>query len=162
MQEQLKNKAISEAKNACMLASQAIGRADKGRAPPRGYGETDQAVPSEAAVPARGPDSDEVLQSAARLQQQQQLNGILRVQVRHLCCGWKKMSAAALDLALLCQAASESHGAAAAARSWDGGASAALASAARERQGRLASLREECAEWDRFSEGFLAALVECC
>ncbi len=163
MQEQLKNKAISEAKNACMLASQAIGRADKARAPPRSYCEVEQCLPSE---PAWAHDSDEVLQSAARLLQQQQLNGILRVQVRHLCSGWKKMCAAALDLALLCQAASESNDAAqarepAVARSWDSGASAALAEAARERRGRLGSLWEECAEWERMSEGFLAGIVEC-
>jgi hypothetical protein len=168
-QEQLKNKAISEAKHACMLASQAMGRADKARAPPRGYGEADQGLPSEWAVQSRTADSDEAAQSAARRQQQQQLKGILRAQVRHLCCGWSSMCVAALDLALLCQAASESHCAQAlepaAARSWDGGASesAALAdaeSAGRERRGRLESLRGEWAEWDRLSEGLLAALVE--
>ena len=170
MQEQLKNKAISEAKNACMLASQAIGRADRARAPPRSHGEA--APPSEPPSPGRAPgpdsDSDEGLQSAARLLLQQQLNGILRAQVRHLCGGWKKMCAAALDLALAGQAASdsESHDAArardpAGPRAWDGGVSAELAEAARERRGRVASLREEWAEWERFEEGFLrVALVE--
>ena len=165
MQEQLKNQAILEAKNACLLASQACSR-DRARQNGIGADAGDIAYESPAVLA-------ELRDRAERLRK---LNEILAIQVRHFCSGWKKMSFAALELAERCLGVYKEGTQILSVLAVSAGLNGAgleqhldpavgerlrgLEAVGAEHEDRLLSLRNECAEWDKFSNNFLLTLGE--
>ena len=174
MEEQLKNKAILEAKNACLLASHAIDRArhdataaaaatstapELSGSPSRRH-ELESPRSLLGNVRATGPDQETANLNMEELQTARRLNGILAAQVRHLCAGWRNLSGAAMDLAGRCLGLCREGSSGMRLRSAGACDDGLQEMEEAECEVRLGSLRKEFGEWDKLTTGFTEMLGE--